>query len=70
MIRKKQVQDEERLKKEIRASVERVKQQIDLSEENILSKLRNTFETNQITLQDQDILVNNLQTEMDNFDVN
>ncbi|XP_071137119.1 uncharacterized protein [Mytilus edulis] len=68
--RKKLAQSEERLKNEIRTSVEQMKQNIDLSEAHLLSELCNTFESSQTTLQDGEIRINNLQTEIDNFDVN
>ncbi|CAG2251415.1 unnamed protein product [Mytilus edulis] len=68
--KKKLVQDEERLRYEIRNSVEQMKQQINLSEENLLSELRNTFESNQTTLQDHETHVNTLQIEISYVDVN
>ncbi|XP_052087359.1 uncharacterized protein LOC127724435 [Mytilus californianus] len=62
-------QDEENLNCEIRTSVEKMKQKIDLLEENILSELRNTFKSYQTTLQEQKTNVNNLQTEITNLDI-
>ncbi|CAG2247268.1 unnamed protein product [Mytilus edulis] len=68
--RKKLAYSEKRLKNEIRTSVEQMKHKIDLSEENLLSELRITFESSQTTLQDEEIHITNLQTEIDNVDVN
>ncbi|XP_063404290.1 uncharacterized protein LOC134687763 [Mytilus trossulus] len=68
--RKKLAQSEERLKNEIRTSVAQIKQNIVLSEENLLSELCSTFESSQTTLQDEEIHINYLQNEIDNFDVN
>ncbi|XP_063404295.1 uncharacterized protein LOC134687767 [Mytilus trossulus] len=68
--RKTLAQDEERLNYEIRTSVEQMKQKIDFAEENLLSKLRNSFGSIKTTLQYQEKNINNLQTEITNLDVN
>ncbi|VDI12814.1 Hypothetical predicted protein [Mytilus galloprovincialis] len=63
------VQNEESLKREIRTSVNKMKQNIDLAEERLLSVLRNAHESYQISLQEQKTNINNLQREIANLDV-
>ncbi|XP_071137124.1 uncharacterized protein [Mytilus edulis] len=64
------VQDEETITREIRTSVDKMKQNIDLAEKRLLSELRNAFESYQTSLQEQKSNINNLQTEIANLDVN
>lgn len=54
------VQDEESLKCEIKTSVLTMKQNVDLSEDNLLSQLHNIFEGYQAELPEQKANVNNL----------
>ncbi|CAC5424038.1 unnamed protein product [Mytilus coruscus] len=63
------VQDEESLKREIRTSVDKMKENIDLAEKRLLSVLRNAIESYQISLQEQKTNINNLQTKIANLDV-
>ncbi|XP_071137120.1 uncharacterized protein [Mytilus edulis] len=63
------VQDEESLKRKIRTSVNKMKQNIDLAEERLLSVLCNAHESYQISLQEQKTNINNLQREIANLDV-
>ncbi|XP_071137121.1 uncharacterized protein [Mytilus edulis] len=63
------VQDEETITREIRTSVDKMKQNIDLAEKRLLSELRNAFESYQTSLQEQKSNINNLQTEIANLDV-
>ncbi|CAC5361596.1 unnamed protein product [Mytilus coruscus] len=58
------VQDEQSLKREIRTSVDKMKQNIDRAEKRLLSVLRNAIESYQISLQEQKTNINNLQTEI------
>ncbi|CAG2247269.1 unnamed protein product [Mytilus edulis] len=58
------VQDEETITREIRTSVDKMKQNINLTEKRLLSELRHTFESNLISLQEQKTIINNLQTEI------
>ncbi|VDH99944.1 Hypothetical predicted protein [Mytilus galloprovincialis] len=63
------VQDEETISREIRTSVDKMKQNIDLAEKRLLLELRNAFESYQTSLQEQKSNINNLQTEIANLDV-
>ncbi|XP_063404292.1 uncharacterized protein LOC134687764 [Mytilus trossulus] len=63
------VQDEESYTREIRTSVNKMKQNIDIAEERLLSVLRNAIESYQISLQEQKTNINNVEREIANLDV-
>ncbi|VDI38408.1 Hypothetical predicted protein [Mytilus galloprovincialis] len=64
------LEDEERLNCEIKTSVKTTKEAINFTEERLLTEIRNTFESYQITLRRQVTNVKDLQKEITNLEVN
>ncbi|CAG2247259.1 unnamed protein product [Mytilus edulis] len=68
-IKKEIRNDEESFKREIRSKVKKVRKQLHLSEEYLLSEVRCKFKGYQTTLEEQETMVNNLRTKLTNLDV-
>ncbi|VDI38407.1 Hypothetical predicted protein [Mytilus galloprovincialis] len=62
-------QDEESLKRGLRSKVIKVRKQLHLSEECLLSEVRCKFKGYQTTLKEQETMVNNLRTKLTTLDV-